>query len=103
MKSNDKRKEELQKMLDYYKHVNMMSPFPIIDTEHIMKLENMIIDNKVDYDSEPVVCCAHCKNLAIKVVDGNDECDLCRNAMNETETHPTIFHYLNKYQNRWTV
>ena len=89
--------KQLKKLLDKFVNINNLAPFPIIDTEHIMILEH-ILDNGKDYNSEPVTCCAHCKSLYLITDDeDNDECVLCRNSLNETETYPTIFHYLNKY------
>jgi len=94
--------KQLKKIVKYYKDRNKLSAFPLIDTGYIKNLENMINNNETDYDSDPVVCCTHCKKLSIKIDDNdNDYCMLCNNAINEVEIHPTIFHYLNKYPNRW--
>lgn len=102
MKNNIQRKRQLGFMLEYFKARNKLSVFPLIDTDYIKDLENMIKDNKVDHDTEPVICCAHCKRLCIIIdEDDNDKCLLCSNSVNETETHATIFHYLNKYPDRW--
>jgi len=101
MKDNKIRTEEMEKLNNYFKQINSMSPFPIIDTEVIMNLDNKLKNNKIDYDSEPVICCAHCKELTIKIDEYNNEfCVLCKNSLNETEIHPTIFHWLNKYKNK---
>ncbi len=98
---SEKRKE-MEKLYNYFKKVNKFSPFPIIDSEILQRIDNKIKTNSFDYDDEPVVCCAHCKNLAlITDDDDNDICPLCKNSLNETETHRTIFHYLNKYKGRW--
>ncbi len=103
-KSNTYQIKELKNILKYFKERNKLSAFPLIDTGYISDLEQIIINNNVDYDSDPVVCCAHCKKLSIKIDDNNNDiCILCNNAINEVEHHATIFHYLNKYPNRWEV
>lgn len=94
----NKLKEQFDKTLQKFININRIAPFPIIDTEHIMNLSNKIYDDNIDYDAEPVQCCSHCKSLYLITDDeDNDECVICRNSLNEIETHPTIFHYLNKY------
>ena len=99
--SMSKLQEQLNKTLTYFKYKNLMSSFPLIDTEHIMNLQNRLMIDNIDYDSEPVECCIHCKSLyLITDNEDNDECVVCRNSLNETETHPTIFHYLNKYPDK---
>lgn len=96
------RKRQIKLMVQYYEALNKLSPFPLIDTEHIMDLKHKIKKDEIDYDMEPVVCCAHCKRLSVVVdEEENDLCLLCKNSINETETHATIFHYLNKYPDRW--
>jgi len=93
--------KQFTKILEKFKHTNLMSAFPIIDSEHIEKLETILKLDKTDYDSEPVECCIHCKSLYLVTDnDDNDECVTCRNSLNETETHASIFHYLNKYPDR---
>lgn len=97
----NKLKEQFNKTLQRFKHTNLMSAFPIIDTEHIMNLSNKVYDDNIDYDAEPVQCCSHCKSLyLITDNDDNDECVTCRNSLNEVETYLTIYHYLNKYPDR---
>ena len=97
----NKLQSQLNKTLQYFKYKNLMSAFPLIDTEHIMNLENRIMIDNIDYDNEPVECCKHCKSLyLITDNEDNDECVVCRNSLNETETHATIFHYLNKYPDK---
>jgi uncharacterized CHY-type Zn-finger protein len=99
---NKYRTKQLEKMNNYFKQINHLSPFPVIDTDIIKDIDHQIKHDKVDYDDEPVICCAHCKSLAIYTDEyENDTCPLCTNSLNETETHPTIFHYLNKYKDRW--
>lgn len=100
--SNIYTTKQLKNTLEYYKARNKLSAFPLIDTDYIKSLEDMIKNNEADYDNVPVTCCAHCKKLSIKIDDqDNDYCMLCLNSINETETYPTIFHYLNKYPDRW--
>ena len=94
-------KIQFNKILQRFVYVNHMAPFPIIDTEHIMNLSNKIYDDNIDYDAEPVQCCAHCKSLyLITDNEDNDECVTCRNSLNETETHSSIYHYLNTYPDK---
>lgn len=94
-------KIQFNKILQRFVYVNNLSPFPIIDTEHIMNLSNKIYDDNIDYDAEPVQCCSHCKSLyLITDNEDNDECVTCRNSLNETETHPSIYHYLNTYPDK---
>ena len=95
------KKNEMERLYNYFKKINNLSPFPIIDTEIIDIIKNKI-DDDTDYDSEPVISCIHCQNLALVIdEEGNDICPLCKNSINEVEVHKTIFHYLNKYPNRW--
>lgn len=94
-------KIQFDKILQRFIYVNHMAPFPIYDTEHIMNLSNKIYDDNIDYDAEPVQCCKHCKSLyLITDNEDNDECVTCRNSLNETETHASIFHYLNTYPDK---
>lgn len=98
---NKVKREQLENTLNYFKHLNNLSPFPIIDTEHIMNIENKLKDNNIDYDAEPVSCCSHCHSLYLLTDENdNDKCILCKNSLNEIETHQTIFHYLNKYPDK---
>lgn len=101
MNSNENLKREYNKTLDYFKEINLLSPFPIVDTDDIKSLEKKINENNIDYDLEPVTCCSHCKTLYIVTDEyDNDYCVLCKNSINEIEVHKTIFHYLNKYKDK---
>lgn len=94
-------KIQFNKILQRFVYVNHMAPFPIYDTEHIMNLSNRMYDENIDYDTEPVECCIHCKSLyLITDNEDNDECVTCRNSLNETETHASIYHYLNTYPDK---
>lgn len=98
---NENKKKLLSNTLNKFININSLSPFPIIDTEHIERLSNKLKDNNIDYDDEPVSCCSHCKSLyLITDDDDNDFCVLCKNSLNEIETHRTIFHYLNTYPDK---
>ena len=95
--SNIIRKEIINNMNNYFKKLNKLSIFPIIDTDVISNLDDKLKNDNIDYDEDPVVCCAHCKKLSIKIdEDDNEFCILCKNSINETELHSTIFHYKNK-------
>ena len=96
--NNINKKRLLVNTLDKFININKLSPFPIIDTEHIEILTSKINSNSIDYDLEPVSCCSHCKSLYLITDDeDNDHCVLCKNSLNEIETHKTIFNYLNTY------
>lgn len=98
---NENKKKILKDTLNKFININQLSPFPIIDTEHIETLNNKISNNQIDYDAEPVSCCSHCKSLYLLTDnEDNDFCVLCKNSLNEIETHRTIFHYLNKYPDK---
>lgn len=92
----------MESLYNYFKKINNFSPFPVIDTDDIQYIRDKLDKDNIDYDNEPVSCCSHCKNLALIIDEqDNDICPLCKNSINEIETHRTIFHYLNKYPNRW--
>ena len=99
---NKNKRDIMEKIKLRFLEINNLSPFPIIDTEVIQYIDNKLKDDNLDYDDEPVICCSHCKNLALIIDDDdNDVCPLCTNSLNEIEVHRTIYHYLNKYPNKW--
>lgn len=102
-------KKELLKHLNsqykYFEYYNKMSPFPIFDTEWVGNIKdkiNEIMNNdKKDYDREPVFACKHCGTLVVPNQyevddDGNEICQRC-NSVNEVIEYKDIFEY-NKEQ-----
>lgn len=100
-------KQILKHLNSLYKHVeyyNKMSPFPIYDTEWQQDIKNYIneiMENKKDYDKEPVFACKHCGTLVVPNQyevdeDGNEICQRC-NSINEVIEYKDIFTY-NKAQ-----
>ena len=85
---------------------NKISIFNIYDTEYInllnykiLELEEKIYEEmkeNMEYDSEKVYSCKHCKSLYIKVDDdGNDICHRC-GSINEIVEYKDIFDYKDK-------
>ena len=100
-------KEILRQLNKLYKHVeyvNKMHVFPFYDTEWVQNIKdkiNEIMDNKKDYDKEPVFACKHCGTLVVPNQyevddDGNEICQRC-NSVNEVIEYKDIFEY-NKEQ-----
>lgn len=88
----------IKKLLKDYTRVNLFSPFPFYDTELVETIEkkvNTIMAEKKDYDSLPVVCCKHCKELTLQDDEiGNDVCLRCGAVGNDiAEIHENIFEY----------
>jgi predicted metal-binding protein len=81
-----------------------MSPFPVFCTEwqqNIKKYINKIMNNKNNYDQEPVFACKHCGTLVVPNQyeideDGNEICQRC-NSVNDVKEFKNIFEY-NKEQ-----
>ncbi len=97
-KKNKLLREQYEKTLDKFNTTNKMSPFNLIDSEHINNLNNKLKNDNIQYDSEPVSCCSHCKSLyLITDDDDNDTCVSCHNSINEIETHKNIYEYLKLY------
>ena len=92
-------KKHLTKIIKDYETANRYSPFPFYDTELIKELKNelkrVMADKKNDYDSLPVACCKHCKELRLKIDDlENDVCLRCGAQGNDiAEVYENIFEY----------
>ena len=97
-------KEILKQLNKLYKHVeyyNTYTPFPFYDTEWVQNIKdkiNKIMNDKKDYDKEPVFACKHCGTLVVPNQyevddDGNEICQRC-NSVNEVETFSNIQEYL---------
>ena len=100
-------KEILKQLNKLYKHVeyyNKMAPFPPFCTEWQQNIKdkiNKIMNDKKDYDKEPVFACKHCGTLVVPNQyevddDGNEICQRC-NSVNEVKEYSNIFEY-NKEQ-----
>jgi uncharacterized paraquat-inducible protein A len=89
----------LEKLILNYETVNLFSPFPFYDTELIEELKNtlkrVMADRKNYYDSLPVACCKHCKELRLQIDEmENDVCLRCGAQGNDiAEIHENIFEY----------
>lgn len=101
------KKELLKHLNSMYKHVeyvNKMHVFPFYDTEWVQDIKNKIneiMNDKKDYDKEPVFACKHCGTLVVPNQyevddDGNEICQRC-NSVNEVKEYSNIFEY-NKEQ-----
>jgi uncharacterized paraquat-inducible protein A len=98
-KQNKLLREEYKKTLNKFKYINKMSPFNLIDSEHINTLNTKLKNDNISYDAEPVNCCSHCKSLyLITDDDDNTKCVVCHNSINEYETHKNIYEYLKLYR-----
>jgi hypothetical protein len=77
-----------------------MSPFPLYDTEWQQNIKdkiNEIMNDKKDYDEEPVFACKHCGTLVVPNQyevddDGNEICQRC-NSINDIREYKDIFEY----------
>lgn len=91
----------LRKLINDYETANRFSPFPFYDTELIQELKNtlkrVMADKTNDYDSLPVACCKHCKELKLQIDDEeNDVCLRCGAQGNDiAEIYEDIFTYSN--------
>lgn len=78
--------KQLKQQLQHAEYYNLMSPFPVYDTEYVENLKakmDEINKSKEDYDKLPVVACGSCKSLHIVVDEvDNSICMKC-NAMND--------------------
>lgn len=65
------RKEHLENLHNHLNYYNKMSPFPIYDTEYVDEVNKIIdkLDDKEDYDLEPVWACTVCDSLHITMED----------------------------------
>ena len=96
--------KQLNKLYKHVEYVNKMHVFPFYDTEWVQNIKdkiNEIMDNKKDYDKEPVFACKHCGTLVVPNQyeiddDGNEICQRC-NSVNEVKEYSNIFEY-NKQQ-----
>ena len=95
---------QLNKLYNYVEYVNKMHVFPFYDTEWVQNIKdkiNKIMNDKKDYDQEPVFACKHCGTLVVPNQyevddDGNEICQRC-NSVNEVKEYSNIFEY-NKEQ-----
>lgn len=95
---------QLNKLYNYVEYVNKMHVFPFYDTEWVQNIKdkiNKIMNDKKDYDKEPVFACKHCGTLVVPNQyevddDGNEICQRC-NSVNEVIEYKDIFEY-NKEQ-----
>lgn len=95
---------QLNKLYNYVEYVNKMHVFPFYDTEWVQNIKdkiNKIMNDKKDYDKEPVFACKHCGTLVVPNQyevddDGNEICQRC-NSVNEVISYKDIFEY-NKEQ-----
>ena len=95
---------QLNKLYNYVEYVNKMHVFPFYDTEWVQNIKdkiNKIMNDKKDYDKEPVFACKHCGTLVVPNQyevddDGNEICQRC-NSVNEVKEYSNIFEY-NKEQ-----
>jgi hypothetical protein len=88
--------KQLKEQLKHAEYHNLMSPFPIYDTEYVENLRNKMSEiekSKEDYDSLPVVACASCKSLHIVTDEvDNSICMKC-NEMNDLIEFENIHKY----------
>ena len=95
---------QLNKLYNYVEYVNKMHVFPFYDTEWVQNIKdkiNKIMNDKKDYDKEPVFACKHCGALVVLNQyevdeDGNEICQRW-NSINEVKEYSNIFEY-NKEQ-----
>lgn len=95
----EKKIKYLKEQVAHLKYYNRLAPFPIYDTEDIIKLEKEIMslekENKVNYNDEPVVACMYCNSLNILIDDvDNSICGRC-GSVNELKEYKNIFEYKN--------
>lgn len=96
MKEN--RKKQLENKLEEMVKANLMSPFPVYDTEEIEDIKAEI--KKLKYDEEPVEFCNGCKSLSTTEDEfGNVWCNAC-NSLNDV-SKLNIYEYKEKYGNIW--
>mgnify|MGYP003489839078 FL=1 len=96
--------KQLNKLYNYVEYVNKMHVFPFYDTEWVQNIKdkiNKIMNDKKDYDKEPVFACKHCGTLVVPNQyevddDGNEICQRC-NSINDVKEYSNIFEY-NKEQ-----
>lgn len=90
--------ERFKKLLEYVEYYNLMSPFPIYDTEYVSEIKKHINKmEKIDeYDKLPVVACKYCKSLHI--INDEEENDVCMRcgAVNNVEIYTDIYNYHEK-------
>ena len=88
----------LEKKLEFSERSNLYSPFPLVDTEYVQEMKDMINnmenDKTTEYDEIGVVACKYCNSLYI-VTDSldNDHCARC-GSVNEVKVYNNINEYL---------
>lgn len=98
-KTSKKYKKFLETRILDYEAANRASPFPFYDTELVYELKNelkrVMAEDKKYYDSLPVACCKHCKELRLKIDSlENDVCLRCGAQGNDiAEIYKDIFEY----------
>lgn len=91
----------LRELLAHTEYYNIMSPFPVFDTEYVEYIKKLIMDleneKRSDYDLEPVWACKYCKTLVVPNCYDIDEHDneICLRcgSVNETQEFKTIHEY----------
>lgn len=87
----------LKQLVDHLEYYNLMSPFPVYDTEYITDIKTRIKDmehSKRDYDELPVAACKYCNSLHIENDEAdNDICMRC-GSVNDIEIYKNIHDYL---------
>ena len=99
--------KQLNKLYNYVEYVNKMHVFPFYDTEWVQNIKdkiNKIMNDKKDYDKEPVFACKHCGTLVVPNQyevddDGNEICGRC-GSINEVSTFANIQEYLKSKHGR---
>ena len=93
--------EILKQLVAHLEYYNLMSPFPIYDTEYITDIKTRIKDmeqSKRDYDELPVAACKYCKSLHIENDEAdNDICMRC-GSVNDIVIYNTIHEYLEEVE-----
>lgn len=88
----------LKELSEHMRYYNMLSPFPVFDSEYVEYIDNKIMnvenENRYNYDEDPVVACKYCDHLTIVMdEDNNDICTRC-GSVNELQEFENIFEYL---------
>ena len=94
---NKKTLIHLRKLYNHVVYYNKMAPFPVYCTDWVKDIKNEITkmekEDKIDYDSEPVVACKYCKSLHIRT----DEDMNTNNNINNNHKYIESYVFINKF------
>ncbi len=97
-------REELIKEVKRREHQNMMSPFPVYDTDIINDIKKLIILADKQHNNEPITYCKTCLSINIKTAhmeDTGQHVDYCIDCSNTDMEECHISEWEDLYEERY--